>query len=82
MLDLRNWVKTRLRLCIIKIVLLGAIIILCGYGCSDNNGGTSSTSGSDIVLAESRFGTSIIAEDSIYHPTQRRSARKRVFSIR
>jgi len=58
MLHLRNWIKTRLRLCIIKIVLLGAIIVICGYGCSDNNGGTSSSSGSDIVLAESRFGTS------------------------
>ena len=58
MLHLRNWVKTRLGLWIIELVLLGTIIIICGYGCSDNNGGTSSTAGSDIVLAQSRFGTS------------------------
>jgi hypothetical protein len=31
---------------------------MCGFGCDDGNGGSSSTSGSDIVLAESRFGTS------------------------
>ena len=58
MLHLGNWVNIRLRLCKIKLLLLCAIIVICGYGCSDSNGGSSSTSDPDIVLAESRFGTS------------------------
>ena len=54
----RTWVKNRLRIGLTELLLLGVTIVICGYGCSDNNGGTSPASSSDIVLAQSRFGTS------------------------
>jgi len=58
MLHSKNWVSNRLRLCKVELLLLGVIIVILGHGCSDNNSGTSPAASSDIVLAQSRFGTS------------------------
>lgn len=42
----------------VKSLLAGILIMICGYGCSDGGDGTNSTDSQDIVLAQSRFGSS------------------------
>ena len=58
MLHMKSSVKNCLRLGTIRLLLLGTLIVICGYGCGDGGGGTNSAASQDIVLTQSRFGTS------------------------
>ena len=58
MLHMRSAVKICLRLDTIKLLLSVALIVICGYSCGDGGGGTNSDANQDIVLTQSRFGSS------------------------
>ena len=58
MLQTKNRIKSCFWLGTIKPLILGALIVICGYGCGDGGGGTNSAASPDIVLTQSRFGTS------------------------